>query len=192
MRTEVTSSPSRGLTAAAAITIAFSLAALAWMPQTLFQIFSTQFLPHVYCYLYDRKLIALHIGSDLAIWLAYVAISVTLTYLVYRTRREIPFSWMFLAFGTFIIACGFTHFMEVIVLWKPLYWLSGDVKLLTAVASVITAAALPPLVPKIHQMISAAKLSDERQHKIEHANDELSRANESLQQEIARRNSAEG
>src|SRR5581483_3025605 len=191
MRTEVTSSPSRGLTAAAAITIAFSLAALAWMPQTLFQIFSTQFLPHVYCYLYDRKLIALHIGSDLAIWLAYVAISVTLTYLVYRTRREIPFSWMFLAFGTFIIACGFTHFMEVIVLWKPLYWLSGDVKLVTAVASVITAIALPPLVPRVHEMLSAVKVSGQRQEKIEQTNDQLSRINESLQQEVVRRTSAE-
>ncbi len=192
MQIDASSSRSRGIFAAAAITVALSVTALAWIPQALSHIFSTQFLPHVYCYLYDRKLIALHVGSDAAIWLSYVAISITLTYLVYRTRREIPFSWMFLAFGTFIIACGFTHLMEVVVLWKPLYWLSGDVKLLTAVASVITAAALPPLVPKIHQMISAAKLSDERQHKIERANDELSRANESLQQEITRRTSAEG
>jgi signal transduction histidine kinase len=99
---------------------------------------------------------------------------------------------MFLAFGTFIIACGFTHFMEVVVLWKPLYWLSGDVKLITAVASVITAVALPPLVPKVHQMISAAKLSDERKTRVEHAYDELFRSNKSLEQEMTKRNSAEG
>jgi signal transduction histidine kinase len=191
MQSERTAPRSRGLIAAAAITFSISVAALFLIPQALSRIFSTQFLPHVYCYLYDKKLIALHVGSDAAIWLSYVAISVTLTYLVYRTRREMPFSWMFLAFGTFIIACGFTHLMEVIVLWKPLYWLSGDVKLLTAVASVITAAALPPLVPKVHQMVSAAKLSDERQQSVEHTNDELFRANQALEQEIERRNSLE-
>jgi uncharacterized membrane protein len=117
--------------------------------------FSSEFLPHVYCYLYNRNLIVLHLVSDGLIWLSYVAISLTLVYLVYRTRREIPFSWMFLAFGTFIIACGFTHFMEMIVLWKPVYWLAGGVKVITAIASVITAIALPPQLPKIHQMILA-------------------------------------
>lgn len=174
-----------------AVTVALSVLAIVWLPQTLLAIFSSQFLPHVYCYLYDKKLIALHVGSDAAIWLSYVAISVTLTYLVYRTRREVPFSWMFLAFGTFIIACGFTHFMEVVVLWKPLYWLSGDIKLLTAVASVITAVALPPLVPKVHQMISAAKTSDEQQAKIEVANRELSSRNQALKEEVEKRTAVE-
>jgi len=118
------------------------------VPQTLRSFLSTGFLPHAYCYLYDKTLIAVHLGSDTAIWLSYVSISLTLAYLVHRTRREIPFSWVFLAFGTFIIACGFTHFMEVVVLWNPVYWLSADVKLITAVASVVTAIVLPPLLRK--------------------------------------------
>ena len=53
--------------------------------------FSSQFLPHAYCYLYNRNLIVLHVVADGLIWLSYVAISLTLVYLVYRTRREIPF-----------------------------------------------------------------------------------------------------
>ena len=117
---------------------------------------------HAYCYLNNSKLIWLHVLTDSVIFLSYAAISVVLAYLVYRTRRGMPFSWMFLAFGTFIIACGFTHLMEVIVLWKPLYWLSGDVKLITAVASLITAVALPPLVPKVEAMVQMAKLSEAR------------------------------
>jgi len=125
------------------------------------------------CYLYNRQLIALHFGSDAAIWLAYVSISFTLVYLVSKTRREIPFSWMFLAFGLFIIACGFTHFMEIVVLWKPLYWLSGDVKLVTALASVVTAIALPSLVPQVRRMITAAQLSEERRLQLERANADL-------------------
>ena len=83
------------------------------------------FMPHVHCYLWNAGLIRLHVVSDLAIGISYVAISVTLAYLIWRARRDIPFSWMFLAFGTFILACGATHFMEVWTLWTPLYWVSG-------------------------------------------------------------------
>jgi signal transduction histidine kinase len=134
---------------------------------------SSRFLPHAYCYLNDRKLIGLHFGSDLVIWISYVSIALTLAYLVRRSRREIPFSWMFLAFGTFIIACGFTHFMDIVVLWKPLYWLAGDVKLITALASVVTAIALPSLVPQIHNLVRAAHLSEGRRQQLERANEEL-------------------
>ena len=150
-----------------------AVVALMLVPATVGSALSTSFLPHAYCYLYDRKLIALHLGSDGAIWLSYVSIALTLGYLVHRTRREIPFSWMFLAFGTFIIACGFTHFMEMVVLWKPLYWLSGDIKLVTALASVVTAIALPPLVPQIHAMISSAGLSEQRRLQLERTNSEM-------------------
>ena len=94
------------------------------LPEGTRGIFSSQFLPHAYCYLYNWNLILLHVISDGLIWLSYFAISLTLVHIVHRTRREIPFSWMFLAFGAFIIACGFTHLMEVIVLWKPVYWLA--------------------------------------------------------------------
>jgi signal transduction histidine kinase len=172
-------------------TLAVSVAALIAIPGALRGIFSSRFLPHAYCYLYDKRLIALHVGSDLVIWLSYVAISITLTYLVYRTRREIPFSWMFLAFGTFIIACGFTHLMEVVVLWKPFYWLAGDIKLLTGMASVITAIALPPLIPKVHEMVTAAKLSGERKQQLETANRELSGLNEALEKEAEHRTGVE-
>ena len=115
---------------------------------------------HAHSYLNNSKLIWLHALADSVIFVSYVAIAIVLAYLVYRTRRGMPFSWMFLAFGTFIIACGFTHLMEVVVLWKPLYWLSGDVKLITALASLVTAVALPPLVPKIEKMVQTAKLSE--------------------------------
>ena len=70
------------------------------------------FLPHGHCYLWKPALVWLHVTSDLLIGVSYVAISVTLAYLVKRIR-DIPFNWMFLAFGLFIIACGMTHFMEV-------------------------------------------------------------------------------
>ncbi len=120
------------------------------------------FMPHGHCYLWDPKLVALHVVSDSSIGTAYVAISLTLAYLVYRARNDIPFSWMFLAFGAFIVACGATHFMEVWTLWRPTYWLAGNVKLLTAFASVTTAVALPPLVPRVLSLIQAQRLAEER------------------------------
>jgi signal transduction histidine kinase len=158
---------------ASATTLGLAVAALFIIPSALRSIFSSNFMPHAMCYLYNKQLIALHLGSDTAIWLAYVSISCTLVYVVWRTRREIPFSWMFLAFGLFIVACGFTHFMEIVVLWHPLYWLSGDVKLVTALASVVTAVALPGLVPQVHQMVAAAHVSEDRRLQLERANMEL-------------------
>jgi signal transduction histidine kinase len=142
--------------------------------------FSTRFLPHSFCYLSDQQLIWLHLVSDTLIGIAYVSISFTLVYLVHRARRDIPFHWMFIAFGLFIISCGLTHFMEVVVLWKPVYWFSGDVKVVTALASVATAIALPRLVPRTLALIDTARLSEDRRIKLEEANQELEALNEKL------------
>lgn len=183
--------PSRNVVLGLTVTaLAFTVATLAAIPAAVKGIFSSSFLPHRYCYLYNERLIALHVGTDALIRLSYVAISCTLVYLVWRTRREIPFRWMFLAFGGFIVACGFTHFMEVVVLWKPLDWLSADGKLVTALASVVTAIALPGVVPQIHHMVAAAHLSEERRSQIEIANLQLQNLSErvlSAQDEERRR-----
>lgn len=122
------------------------------------------FLPHAVCYLWDRSLLAVHATSDLLIGASYVTISATLAYLVYRARRDIPFHSIVLAFGVFIVACGATHFMELWTLWEPRYWLSGAVKVVTALASLATALVLPPLVPKALGLVQAAQLSREREN----------------------------
>ena len=161
----------------AAITIfsGCALLVVAWLGWRE-NLFSSNFLPHVYCYLRNPRLVALHLVSDVLIWTAYVAISITLVYLERRLRREMgspPFQWVYLAFGAFIVACGFTHFMEVVVLWKPVYWLSGAVKVVTAVASVGTALALPHLVPQVIALVQAAKLSEQRKRDLVEANQQL-------------------
>jgi hypothetical protein len=124
----------RFLTLTASLT---SLAALAWAfwAGGLANIASKNYLPHGFCYLWNPRLLALHVISDSVIFLSYLAISLSLGWLVYRHRKLIPFAWIFIAFGIFIVACGFTHAMEIVVLWMPFYWLGGDIKLVTAVAS---------------------------------------------------------
>jgi PAS domain S-box-containing protein len=152
-------------------------------PEFWRKLFSTQgFMPHGHCYLWRPEVVWLHVGSDLLIGLSYVAISTTLAYLVHKARRDIPFHWMILGFGLFIVACGGTHFMEVWTLWQPRYWLSGDVKLITAAASLTTAFSLPPLIPKVLAMIRDAKLSKERKQQLESANRELETLNARLKE----------
>ena len=108
---------------------------------------SGDFMPHGMCYLWNARLIYLHVISDSLIALSYFAIPVILLWFV-RKRRDVPFGWMFGLFGVFIIACGSTHVMEVWTLWHPDYWLSGVIKAITAAASVSTAVLLVRVVPK--------------------------------------------
>ena len=142
------------------------------------------FMSHGHCYMWNPELLRLHLFTDLAIGVSYIVISATLIFFVIKAKRDIAFSWIFVCFGLFITACAATHFMEIWTLWTPLYWLSGGVKLVTAAASVVTALALPPLVPKSITLIRTAKLSEQR-------GIELESANRLLQQDIAERKRAE-
>ena len=131
------------------------------------------FHPHGYCYLWIPSLVATHVISDSLIGISYVAISLTLVWLVWRARYGLPFTWMFIAFGAFIVACGATHFMEIWTLWRPLFWLAADVKIVTAIASVATAVVLPPLVPKVLGVIHAAHVSEARRVELERTQADL-------------------
>jgi PAS domain S-box-containing protein len=106
-----------------------------------------RFMPHGYCYLWDPLLLWLHVVSDALIALSYYCIPVVLIYFI-RKNRDIPFNRIFWMFGTFILACGTTHLLEIWNVWHGAYLLAGMVKAATAGVSVITAAMLIPLVPK--------------------------------------------
>ena len=108
---------------------------------------SGDFQPHGFCYLWNARLVWLHATSDLLIALAYLTIPVTLVWFI-RKRRDLPFSWIFVCFGVFIVACGATHVMEIWNLWHANYWLAGVIKAVTAAASIVTALLLIRLVPQ--------------------------------------------
>jgi PAS domain S-box-containing protein len=108
---------------------------------------SGDFQPHGFCYLWNTRLVWLHAISDLVIALAYFAIPVTLVWFI-RKRRDLPFSWIFVCFGVFIVACGASHVMEIWNLWHANYWLAGTIKAVTAAASIVTALLLIRLVPQ--------------------------------------------
>ncbi|MDH6261871.1 PAS domain S-box protein [Bradyrhizobium sp. BR13661] len=109
---------------------------------------SSMFSPHGICLLWEPELIWLHVVSDASIAAAYFSIPFALTILVTR-RRDLQFGWVFWAFAIFIMACGLTHVLSIYTLWVPIYGIEGLVKAATAVASIFTAVALWPLLPKI-------------------------------------------
>jgi len=118
---------------------------------------SSMFSPHGICLLWEPELIWLHVASDAVIAVAYFSIPFALALLVSK-RRDIEFNWIFWAFAIFIMACGFTHVFAIYTLWVPVYGIEGLVKALTAVASIVTAALLWQLLPKLLAIPSPAQL----------------------------------
>jgi two-component system sensor histidine kinase/response regulator len=108
---------------------------------------SASFMPHGYCYMWNPRIVWLHVISDALIVLSYYAIPVILIYFV-RKHRNLPFNWIFWMFAGFILACGTTHLMEIWNIWHSNYVLAGVLKVITAVLSVLTATSLIPLAPK--------------------------------------------
>jgi signal transduction histidine kinase len=115
------------------------------------------FIPHGMCYEWNPKVIWLHVVSDGLITVAYYSIPITLMYFV-RKRKDLAFDWMFVCFAVFIVACGTTHLMEILNIWHPTYWLSGTIKAITAVTSVVTAILLIKLLPQALALPSPAQL----------------------------------
>ncbi|WP_234679518.1 hybrid sensor histidine kinase/response regulator [Bradyrhizobium monzae] len=109
---------------------------------------SSMLSPHGICLLWEPELIWLHVASDAIIAAAYFSIPFALTILVTK-RRDLQFGWVYWAFAVFIMACGLTHLLSIYTLWVPIYGIEGIVKAVTAAASIFTAGALWPLLPKI-------------------------------------------
>ncbi|HXB21842.1 MAG TPA: PAS domain S-box protein [Candidatus Solibacter sp.] len=181
--------PRRGLIYAIAALLILGIGPFLIWPTLMRDAFASDFLPHLYCYLGKPGLVWTHVAADSLIGMSYVAISVTLAYLIYRGRRDIPFHWMFLAFGLFIIACGGTHFVEVITIWNPIYVFSAGVKIFTALVSVLTAVLLPVTVPRILNVVRNAKTSEENTARLRVSESRLSAITETATDAIISANS---
>src|SRR5262249_49406258 len=103
--------------------------------------------------------------------LSYYCIPIILVYFISK-NRTLPFNRIFWMFGSFILACGTTHLLEIWNVWHGSYVLAGVIKAITAGVSVLTTLALIPLVPKIISLPGRVHLQEE---------------NRRLEQEIAAR-----
>ena len=130
-------------------------------------LFSPQYLPHRYCYLQQPWLVWTNVTMDGLIASSYGSIFLSLFWVAGQLRsiQDLrTYLWILIAFGTFIVACGATHLMELVTVWWPVYPLSAVVKVFCAVASVPTAIlfarAAPGLATNIRhflQMLSTTQ-----------------------------------
>ena len=102
--------------------------------------------PHGFCFLWRPELLWTHVIADALIGISYMTIPVALTIII-RHRKDVLFSWVIWCFAIFILTCGLTHFMMIWTLWQPYYGVEALVKVITALASMVTAALLWRLIP---------------------------------------------
>jgi signal transduction histidine kinase len=133
-----------------------------------------RFAPHGYCLQWQPELIWTHVVADTLIGVSYFSIPFALIYFMAK-RRDVQFGWVVWMFAVFILACGLTHFFAIWTLWNPHYGIEAIIKALTAIASVVTAIALWPLLPRAIALPSPAQLQ---------------RANDDLRLRIAERDAA--
>ncbi len=107
----------------------------------------TAFMPHGYCLLWQPGLLTLHALSDLLIAASYFAIPIAILIFL-RRRPELEMKGLAAMFAAFILMCGITHVIGLVTLWQPIYLVQGLAKALTAVVSIVTAAAVFFLIPR--------------------------------------------
>jgi signal transduction histidine kinase/CheY-like chemotaxis protein len=108
---------------------------------------SSGLTPHGFCLLWEPGLIWTYALSDSAIGIAYFSIPLALG-VIARQRRDLVFRPLLWLFAAFILLCGTTHWLDLLTLWVPVYWLGGIIKAMTAIVSVFTAVALWRLLPQ--------------------------------------------
>lgn len=113
------------------------------MPEWL-NLFDARFIPHALC-IRDGGVITQQITGDLLIAIAYFAIPLVLFRFIIDSKfvANALLGW----FAAFILLCGTTHLMGIVVLYWPLYVLDGWIKLATGVVSLITLTKLIVRMP---------------------------------------------
>jgi len=98
----------------------------------------SDFMPHGMCFVWRPDILALHVGSDALIAVAYFAIPGFL-FVLSRRRDDLMPRWALQLFCAFILLCGLTHLAAIWVIWTPDYVVEGFIKLATGLVSVTTA-----------------------------------------------------
>lgn len=107
------------------------------------KLFSSEFMPHGECYLWQPDILWLHVISDAVTALSFFSIPFALFYLM-KKRQDLVYNRLLFLFGGFILLCGATHIMGIWTVWFGTYRLAGIIKMLTAVFSIATALVIWP------------------------------------------------
>ncbi len=141
------------------------------------KLFSTEGFPaRWHCGSWSSFLGWFTILSDATIWLAYFIIPVILIMFIQR-RKDLPFPPVFWLFGSFIVLCGTTHILDVVIFWSPIYRIAALVRFATAVVSMFTVFQVVKILPQALSLKSPEALEKEKTKRLE-AEKELDRLRE--------------
>ena len=102
----------------------------------------------------------LYIISDLLIFSAYFAMPVIIVrYIASRTNAR--FHKIYFLFAAFILACGFTHLLDAVTFWYPMYRFNALARFITGVISWTTVYYLIKLLPVAFSLKTAEQLEME-------------------------------
>ncbi|MEY3288344.1 MAG: hypothetical protein RLZZ419_586 [Pseudomonadota bacterium] len=122
-------------------------------------------MPHGFCIQWTPSILWSYVVADALIALSYYAIPLVLAYVAWR-RKDLQFRRVYLMFCAFILACGTSHLLSIVLLWQPLYWLDAVIKVITALISVATATYLIKLVPLALQQVTSTELENKLLHSL--------------------------
>ncbi len=112
---------------------------------------SDGFMPHGYSFHWRPQVLYLHVFSNACLTITYYCIPLVLLYFI-RKRRDLPVPGILWLFSAFILLCGTSHLMSILVIWHPVYYAEGYVKAATGVASLATLGAIIYYVPRVTRM----------------------------------------
>jgi hypothetical protein len=103
---------------------------------------------------WTSTLIYLYKFSNLVIALSYFSIPAMLLAFWRKRRNDVGGMYILLLFSGFIFFCGITHLTDIIVFYWPAYRFFTLIVGITALASFLTACALPAVVLKMLKLPS--------------------------------------
>jgi signal transduction histidine kinase len=134
----------------------------------------------------DAFLTWTHVGTEILIGTAHLAIALMLAYVVRYFKNDLAFQWVFLALICVFAGCGLTRFVEAVAHYYPVYRLEIAVKTFTTAAVVLTAVFLPTAFPKLKSMIERAKEKQvEANRRADQMNQSLREANHAKDEFLA-------
>jgi hypothetical protein len=115
-------------------------------------------LPHGICLQWQLPLLLALVAGNVSITLAYTLIPLALLRCIKHMPRVLqPGTFLLRFFAAFILSCGVTHVMAILVIWYPCYQLEAVVDLWTAGISLYTACLLwwlPAVIDNIREALS--------------------------------------
>jgi signal transduction histidine kinase len=131
--------------------------------------------PQGACMLWKPELVWLHAISDALIGGAFFTVAFFVAYFKWR-RRDIQFSAVWWAFAIFVTVCGVSRLLSILTLWVPAYGIEGMANGVLALISVMIAATLLLVLPRLLVLPSR---------------NQLRQAYAQLEEEVKQRRSAE-